>query len=77
MGRLTSGFGGCRSRRCLEGRISRRRHYACRKCGQDFIADTSRSLPEGARICQKCTQDPKVWDEYQRAFAEKEILVAI
>lgn len=43
-----------RTRFALEGGyIGRRRHYRCRRCGDDYVHDGLR-LPEDNRICGMC-----------------------
>ena len=59
----------CRSRECREGWLGRRRHYLCRVCGRDFIHD-GLGMPEKARICMVCLQEPENHKIYDQAIIE-------
>lgn len=48
-----------RSREYREGKISRRRTYRCRKCGEKFQEDRLSPLPENERICPDCLAKAK------------------
>jgi len=61
-----------RERGKIEGWKGRRRNYLCRKCWNFFQVDTVRPLPEGARICYACLQDPANKAESERAFDLRE-----
>lgn len=45
------------------GWLGRRRHYKCRKCGNDFVHDGF-TLPEKERICTPCRMPPDVREQY-------------
>jgi len=45
-----------RCREKTEGKISRRRTYKCRKCGEKFQEDRLKPLPEAHRICPACQE---------------------
>lgn len=50
-----------RCRAVREGKISRRRTYMCRKCGEGFRVDTMAPVPVKERICPTCELHPVEW----------------
>ncbi len=78
---IESEYGGCRSRRCLEGWIGRRRTYRCQRCKGKFQVDTLNSIPKKERLCPECKSSIRVaisvanaqgnWDSFKGGDAKK------
>lgn len=56
-----------RSRERDEGWTGKRRNYVCRVCAEPFEHD-GHQLPEKARICLRCRENPKHQATFRKAM---------
>ena len=56
----------------MNGQVGRTRRYCCRNCEAMFSRFLLRSLPERARLCNKCLEQPELKRQYDEAFEERD-----